>query len=130
MSIVEDQTHHQTSAAQAWLEELEPSRLTTDLFQDYPNGPIFSDHSAPKTIEFLMLCAASERKHHVAGKQMEGLTLSIGFEYGTMEENQLDLAFTYTHPEHRGSVSHNLSVVKDNQNTFHVFGDDQYRQLI
>jgi len=129
MNSVEDRTNHKTCEAQAWLEKLEPSLLPNDFSMDYPKGPVFSDSSVPKTIRFLMDCAASESKHHSLDKEMGGVKLTIAFEYDTMHVGQLELAFTFSHPEHSGSISYSVSVVKDGHGTFHAFGDDRFRRL-
>lgn len=128
MSIVRDHAFSTRFEAQSWLSNL-PYPTSLHKHYDYPHGPIFECVDPESAIDFLLKCAAQEEHDHSKDDEMEGMILTIQFEFGSMAPEQLELVFAYSHAGDQGSVSFSLSTKKLPDGSFQVFGDEKFQHL-
>lgn len=128
MNTVRDSAFSAKLKAQRWLDKL-PSPTTVCKQNDNPDGPIFECRDAETVITFLLKCAAQAKLDHSQDDEMEGILLTIQFEFGSMMPEQLELMFAYSNAGDQGSVSFSLSTTKLPDGSFQVFGDEDFKPL-
>lgn len=130
MNKIDDKTYSKSCEASAWLCATKPKEQLGDLLNSYPEGPIFRGQSARQTLDFLKLRSDFESQSHIHDYEMDGVVLTIEFEINSMCQEKMELVFSFSHPEHEGSISHSLSAIRSTQSEFLVFGDDANSQIV
>ncbi|MBE1296561.1 hypothetical protein [Phycobacter azelaicus] len=94
----------------------------------YPEGPIFASFNPVEIVSFLSRCADQEAEIHISDQEMTEVTLTTEFEFETMKEGQLELAFTLTSRYEDGSISFTISCIKEADGRILVFGDRSFAE--
>lgn len=119
------------SDALTWLTEMP---ITDENFDPPPEvgtqTPIGFMHSAQHVVAFLRRCAEYEAMLYESDPQMEGVILSIKYEFDQQHPNFILLSFSYSPADSDGSVSSCLTCLKDGVGRYAVYGDQEYRSCL